>query len=81
MPDIELPRKLERILYTTARIIVLIGGRDSAKSESAGRFVIMKCQLKKPGDLLELNAVNVGLKGMLEPKEVNIKNNFDIYIS
>lgn len=44
MPKIQLPEKLERILTTKARLIVLIGGRSSAKSESVGRALVMKCQ-------------------------------------
>lgn len=44
MPSIQLPKKLHRILTTEARIIVLIGGRGSAKSESVGRLLLMKAQ-------------------------------------
>lgn len=44
MPKIQLPEKLERILDTKARLIVLIGGRSSAKSETVGRVLVMKCQ-------------------------------------
>lgn len=44
MPKIQLPEKLERILTTKARLIVLIGGRSSAKSETVGRVLTMKCQ-------------------------------------
>ena len=44
MPKIQLPAKLERILTTKARLIVLIGGRSSAKSETVGRLLLMRCQ-------------------------------------
>lgn len=44
MPQIEIPHKLEKILTTKARIIVIIGGRSSAKSETVGRVLLMKCQ-------------------------------------
>lgn len=42
MPTIQIPEKLQRILTTKARFIVLIGGRSSAKSETMGRVVTMK---------------------------------------
>lgn len=38
--NIELPSKLYRILETKARLIVLVGGRSSAKSESVGRIIL-----------------------------------------
>ncbi len=44
MPSLQIPAKLERTLTTKARLIVLIGGRGSAKSESAGRILLMKAQ-------------------------------------
>jgi phage terminase large subunit len=48
MPEIELQRKLHNsdysILTTSARIIVIIGGRGSAKSESIARLLLMKAQ-------------------------------------
>lgn len=44
MPKIQLPHKLKKILTTKARLIVLVGGRSSAKSESVGRFLLMRCQ-------------------------------------
>tara|TARA_R110000822_G_scaffold27674_7_gene82369 strand:- start:986 stop:2434 length:1449 start_codon:yes stop_codon:yes gene_type:complete len=44
MPKIQLPRKMEPILTTKARIIVLIGGRSSGKSEGVGRTVLMKAE-------------------------------------
>ena len=44
MPTIQIPEKCHRILTTKAKIIVLIGGRSSAKSETVGRVVLMKCQ-------------------------------------
>ena len=44
MPSLQIPEKLERILTTHARIIVIIGGRGSAKSESIARILVMKCQ-------------------------------------
>lgn len=44
MPTIEIPPKLLKILTTKARIIVLVGGRGSAKSETVGRVLVMKCQ-------------------------------------
>lgn len=47
MPKIKIPEKLERILTTNARLIVLIGGRSSAKSETMGRILIMKAQTEQ----------------------------------
>ncbi len=44
MPTIQLPAKLKRILTTKARLIVIFGGRSSAKSESIGRIVLLKNQ-------------------------------------
>jgi len=44
MPSIQIPQKCERILTTNAKIIVLMGGRSSAKSESIGRIMLMRCQ-------------------------------------
>jgi phage terminase large subunit len=44
MPEFSIPEKLQRILTTNARIIVLLGGRGSGKSESVGRTVVMKAQ-------------------------------------
>lgn len=44
MPKIQLPDKLYRILTTKARIVVVIGGRSSAKSESIARILLMKSQ-------------------------------------
>jgi len=44
MPKIQLPEKLHRMLTTDARIIVLIGGRGSGKSESTARVKLMKAQ-------------------------------------
>lgn len=44
MPELELPRKVYKVLTTKARLIVLIGGRSSAKSESVGRILTMKAQ-------------------------------------
>lgn len=47
MPDIELPRKYKRVLTTKARIIVLIGGRGSAKSQSVARDLIKRAQTEQ----------------------------------
>lgn len=44
MPALQIPEACERILTTKARLIVLIGGRGSAKSESAARILLMKGQ-------------------------------------
>ena len=43
-PELELPEKMGRILETKARLIVLIGGRSSGKSEGIGRLLMMKAQ-------------------------------------
>lgn len=45
--EIEIPHKLERILTTNARLIVLIGGRGSAKTETAGRVLLMWAQTER----------------------------------
>lgn len=47
MPSLQLPSKLERIAHTKARIVVLVGGRGSAKSESMARLMIMKAQTEQ----------------------------------
>lgn len=44
MPTIQVPSKFRPVLTSTKRFIVLIGGRGSAKSESVGRFLILKAQ-------------------------------------
>jgi len=41
MPTLEIPEKLERILTTKARIIVVIGGRSGGKSEGIGRILML----------------------------------------
>ena len=43
---IEIPEKLLPILDTKARIIVVIGGRGSAKSESIARILLMQSQME-----------------------------------
>ena len=47
MPSLQLPKKLERIAHTKARIVVVVGGRGSAKSESMARLMIMKAQTEQ----------------------------------
>lgn len=44
---IEIPEKLERVLTTKARLIVLIGGRGSAKTETMGRVLLMLAQTEQ----------------------------------
>lgn len=44
MPNVQIPRKAQPILTTKAKIIVLVGGRSSAKSETIGRLMLQKCQ-------------------------------------
>lgn len=44
MPCFEAPRIFEKVLTSTARFIVLIGGRSSGKSEFAARWHLMKTQ-------------------------------------
>ena len=44
MPHIQIPRKAQPILTTKAKIIVLMGGRSSAKSETVGRETLKRCQ-------------------------------------
>lgn len=51
MPHLRIPEKLGPILTTKARLIVLIGGRSSAKSESIARILLMKSQ-KEGADVL-----------------------------
>lgn len=43
-PAIQIPEKVYPVLTTAARLIVLIGGRSSAKSESIARILLMKAQ-------------------------------------
>ena len=47
MPKLQIPRKLEKILTTQARIIVVIGGRSSGKSEGIARLLLMKAQTEQ----------------------------------
>ena len=47
MPSLQIPRKTEKILSTKARLIVLVGGRSSAKSETVGRILLMKAQTER----------------------------------
>jgi len=44
MPRLQIPSKMARVLTTKARVIVLIGGRSSGKSEGVGRILMMKAQ-------------------------------------
>jgi len=39
---LQLPKKMKRIFTTKARIIVLVGGRSSGKTEGVGRLLLMK---------------------------------------
>lgn len=47
MPELEIPEKLQRVLTTRARIIVVIGGRSSGKSEGIGRIMMMWGQTQR----------------------------------
>ncbi len=47
MPKLQIPRATEKVLTTKARLIVLIGGRSSAKSETAGRLLLMFAQTER----------------------------------
>ena len=47
MPQIEVPRKFEPVLTARQRLIVLLGGRSSAKSESVGRELIKRAQTEQ----------------------------------
>jgi len=47
VPNIQIPKKCEKILTTKAKIIVLVGGRSSAKSETVGRVLLMRCQTER----------------------------------
>ncbi len=47
MPTLQIPRRLEKILTTKARIIVVVGGRSSGKSEGVGRILLMKAQTEE----------------------------------
>lgn len=47
MPKIQIPRKIEPILTSKARLIVLVGGRGSAKSESVARALILRAQTER----------------------------------
>ncbi len=44
MPTLQIPEICDRVLTTSARLIVLIGGRGSAKSETVARILLMKSQ-------------------------------------
>lgn len=46
MPKIQIPAKLRPILTTKKRLVAVIGGRSSAKSESIGRILLMRCQIE-----------------------------------
>lgn len=47
MPSLELPAKFLPVLTTKARLVVLIGGRSSAKSESVARTKLMRAQTER----------------------------------
>lgn len=47
MPKLQIPRKLEKIVSTHARLIVLVGGRSSGKSEGIARLLLMKAQTEQ----------------------------------
>lgn len=47
MPTIQIPEIAQRILTTKARLIVLIGGRSSSKSETIARVLLMKAQTEQ----------------------------------
>lgn len=47
MPSVQIPEKLLPVLTTKARMIVIIGGRGSAKSESVGRILLSKAQTEQ----------------------------------
>ncbi len=47
MPNIEIPEKLQPILTTKARLICLVGGRGSGKSETIARLMLMKAQTEQ----------------------------------
>ena len=47
MPSLQIPSKAERVLTTPARLIVLIGGRGSAKSETMARILLMLSQTEQ----------------------------------
>jgi phage terminase large subunit len=47
MPTLQIPKKLEKILTTTARIVVVVGGRSSGKSEGIARLLMMKAQTER----------------------------------
>ena len=44
MPKLQIPRKMERALRSKARLIVLVGGRSSGKSEGTARILLMRAQ-------------------------------------
>jgi len=44
MPKIQLPKKIQPVLTSNQRLVVLIGGRSSAKSESIARILLLKAQ-------------------------------------
>jgi len=47
MPEIQIPEKLLPIIATKARLIVIVGGRGSGKSESIARYLLMKAQTEQ----------------------------------
>jgi len=47
MPALQIPELLAPVLGTDSRLIVIIGGRGSGKSEGLGRMTLMKSQTEK----------------------------------
>ena len=47
MPDFEIPEKLHPVMATDARLVVIIGGRSSAKSETMARILLLKAQTER----------------------------------
>ena len=78
MPRIQIPEKLKPLITTKKRIVVVIGGRSSAKSETVGRILLMRCQTEQADILCGReyqnsidDSVHKLIKGLIEKLSVS----------